>query len=36
MFSLAVKCQVMEKTYSKNTSVITGKFNIIGLASNLP
>jgi hypothetical protein len=34
--SLAVKCQAMENTYSKNSSVISGKFNIIGHASNLP
>ena len=26
--SLAVKCQAMENTYSKNSSVIPGKFNI--------
>jgi hypothetical protein len=25
---LAVKCQAMENTYSKNSSVIPGKFNI--------
>jgi hypothetical protein len=28
IFSLAVKCQAMENTYSKNSSVIPGKFNI--------
>jgi hypothetical protein len=26
--SLAVKCQAMENTYSKNSSIIPGKFNI--------
>ena len=27
-YSLAVKCQAMENIYSKNSSVIPGKFNI--------
>jgi hypothetical protein len=34
--SLAVKCQAMENTYSKNSSTIPGNAIFIGHASNPP